>query len=38
MNKIYLNRQSCKNIVIDEEESEKDENDCGPDDEDYTED
>jgi len=37
VNKIYLNRQSCKNIV-DEEESEQDDNDCDPDDEDYTED
>jgi hypothetical protein len=39
VNKIYLNRQSCKlNVVDEEEESEKDDNDCDPDDEDYTED
>ena len=40
VNKIYLNRQSCKQNVVDEEESEseKDDHDCDPDDEDYTED
>jgi hypothetical protein len=39
VNKIYLIRQSCKlNVVDEEEECEKDDNDCDPDDEDYTED
>ena len=36
VNKIYLNRQSCKQNVVDEEGSEKDDDDCDPDDEDYT--
>ena len=34
VNKIYLNRQSWKQKA----ESEKDDHDCDPDDEDYTED
>ena len=35
VNKIYLNRQSCKQNVVDEEGSENNDDDCDPDDEDY---